>query len=694
MLSAALGQAASQALASMYHEPPLLLKDKPTATKAAPPTSNWAKGTKTWVRGLHELQHVLTEPAGEAYVMVHAIWHAAGHTRALLYWNIGDGGGATPLHYGLCTRGAQVSLDTVTKQAAAHLSLRPGQEPLVCTYRLDAGGPLCTDVTFVAHDNAQAAAWSTLTTSSKVEPRWLTREMLKSGARDAELFARGIPGALAHVEACMDFVEHHQVCVNVCDTGPVYTKHGRWPRLHDPGTYAIVGGAAVPDLGTSHLHRTQSAHNSVEVGTEITHLRADGCTIEEVIGNSDEESEDGSASPKEALSKPLKRKAASAPSRHPPPKSAHVAPDLIKEGQQYLVRLVTKLNTVDQGTLPGRGDTTTKLRAIHNIVKAWRKGKGCHRDEATPQLRACIEVFLQAADHDAKEAACPSRTGRMQPKHVLEALQHTINALERTVACATGMRTMLSHADVGDYPRTETDLNQAFAAVRASLTYVPVRKLVYAVVGLQGTGKSTLLRAVSQILAAHAHTATVVLEDVEGFAPELSAYLQARVAGEPREVIQPLAYATQLKVWATHMAGVDLAGRIVVERCAVCTFAFSLVLFMQGHLTHGHLAQLCATFEASGYLPAGITFLDSAATTCMERVKARAGSDPKRADEATTPLQYFEELVDAHKAVYGAPELHHRSTLRVGQLPDKDSQPDEYADAVTACTEAVIGTLG
>ena len=651
------------------------------------------------VAGLSELEYLLHTVVGATKFAVHAVWNAAGHPRSLLY-RASTGSRnkivlASPPYFG-CALNPKNLLHAAVRDAVSHLALHDDQMLAVsasvppCTMAGERG-PRMLDVIVIAHDNIQARQWASATTAYLKQPRWLTAEMVELDVDASRFEACPMPRARMRILHALAFAHQHNLCMRICHTGPAYEVGKDWPQVAYPGTYTPVLGTAPPDMG-SHQHRfTQSAPPSVVV--PMATRRVAQCAE---VHDEDDDVE-------EVRCKPLSAKKQKVSADKPT--VVLTMHDKLAQLQQQLDDQLMALTAAGPLGAEDMDEMQGALRAVWSILRntrpvktaaATKKARAIRDsnpwvDGLTGRLRSQAAAVLNSLNTANIARLCPDRTLRTKPSDLQALLRHAIASVTFARAVRYGMHDLVQTTSLVDGKhRSIGEMDAAFSAVRTALAHVRVNKHVFAFVGMQGVGKTTIIEQLSHILATHGDVGTL-LEDVNGFADALGRYLAAVNAAKPLAVIQPLAYEVQLAVWASHLKLIDGIDKpTVVERCAVCTFAFSLVLFFNKHLSPTQLTQLCTRFSDEGYLPVGVTLLEADPAVCRDRVASRASLDPSRKAEATSPLAYFEQLGITHLALAALPELRQRVTVLVRHVPDRGTDPDGYEGKVQDHFAAVI----
>ena len=177
-------------------------------------------------------------------------------------------------------------------------------------------------------------------------------------------------------------------------------------------------------------------------------------------------------------------------------------------------------------------------------------------------------------------------------------------------------------------------------------------------------------------------------ENLVAFIAELEIFLDAKALFDAQaataptvERMQEITFTLQLKVIEAHVMP-NLGEATVSERSPLCNLAFGLELFATGYLSKVQMLHLVALFEEKGYMPGLVIFMDDSPDVCLARAKARAASDPARAKEADTPLQYFKLLTAAHRAIFALPSVRQRVLIQRVRLPALGST--EYSTLVNS----------
>ena len=236
---------------------------------------------------------------------------------------------------------------------------------------------------------------------------------------------------------------------------------------------------------------------------------------------------------------------------------------------------------------------------------------------------------------------------------------------------------------------TETELVEVLELVSSAISHTRIARMVVALAGNIGVGKSSLIRALLELDEFLVSTAAAVgegralglLEPLQAFADELKAFLALNKAydgdgeGPPLEVLQQAVLKLQQTVAAAHVPAP--AGMATVrERSPLCNIAFCLALYAEGKLKLDDFKVLLAQFEVEGYLPHTVVFLDEEPAVCSLRASERGVADKGRAAEGDTPVEYFERVSAAHRLLFALPALRRRINVVRTRAPNKTAMED------------------
>jgi hypothetical protein len=314
----------------------------------------------------------------------------------------------------------------------------------------------------------------------------------------------------------------------------------------------------------------------------------------------------------------------------------------------------------------GHALVATKIAC--KLVSNLRRGNVNH----DPAVRSAVGGALKQFETRVFLAQHRSLRGDSAPKDTLEsAIREALKRIAIARAGAPAASSVLSSlaADAGGV-RTATDMRMAYDYVVHVVKHMLVAPEIISIVGLQGCGKSLVCSLIETMPSIKAITGKVIKEKEDIFRHQLKNYIELTgdMAADKGE-LQAAAKLVQVKVLGATMREPKRDDLAITERSYLCSLAFSLVLYSQGHLTTKAFAYICDQVLDVGFLPAAIWFMDISARQSQLRVQHRSAALPQRSHESTTPLEYFEALVHTHRLVFTMPALTDRITVWRETLP-------------------------
>ena len=302
----------------------------------------------------------------------------------------------------------------------------------------------------------------------------------------------------------------------------------------------------------------------------------------------------------------------------------------------------------------------TATSIVNAIIGNMRQAKSEVRwsDEATVELRTCIKkLHLDMARSDKANLVANSGGPHWG---LTEALQLAIQRVSEFSAAFGKHYVGVARLEAITI-RDKIPFSRLHLALRLIATCagaIRMRMDTFAIVGVQGSGKSTLVQILDNVID---FDFPCIQEDVASFKKILNQLLTAIektsatdiAKGNYKDTTRAKAIGVQFAVLAAHIEHNEPSVR---ERAATCNWVFSLVQLAQGLLTWDQFKDTVLHAARLGYLPAGIWLVRETAETCKARASTRTG----RAKEGATHLDTFRDVGAAYDAVYGMPELYGR----------------------------------
>ena len=361
-----------------------------------------------------------------------------------------------------------------------------------------------------------------------------------------------------------------------------------------------------------------------------------------------------------ADSMPLKRKRKVGTTALPP--AAKREPDAAIALQTSLLSGLRQINSIcTRFTQKDLQALLTATSVVGAILGNMRQAKSEVRwsDAATVDLRTCIKkLHLDMARSD--KANLVATNGHGSHWGLTEALQLAIQRVS-DFSSAFGKHYLgisrLEHITICD-KIPSSRLHLALRLIAKCAGAIRMRMDTFAIVGVQGSGKSTLVQILDNVID---FNFPCIQEDVARFKKILNQLLSAIektpatdiAKGNYKDTTRVKALGVQFAVLAAHIEREEPAVR---ERAATCNWVFSLVQLAQGLLTWEQFKDTVLHATRLGYLPAGIWLVRETPEVCKARASTRSG----RAKEGATHLDTFRDVGAAYDAVYGMPELYGR----------------------------------